>query len=94
MKVRERSFEAVQFDPGGKHKTRLPKHVHGERSPGADNWNYEGCVFWVGDARNNSGSVVAGDWLIYRHDGWVRHVMKPDIFAATYEPVDEGSATP
>ena len=82
-------IEAVQFDPAGRHRMELPGGVDGSPSPGADNWGYEGCEFWVVTAHGQRTKVVAGDWVIPEPDGRGHYPCKPDIFAATYEPVED-----
>ena len=37
--------------------------------------------------------VQAGDWIIPEPDGVHFYPCKPDIFAATYEPVEDDNAT-
>jgi len=56
-------IEAFKFDPFGKHKKWLPDGVIGIPSPGADNWGYQGCTFYIGDLESHS-RVNPGDWLI------------------------------
>lgn len=90
MKFRKKPvvIEAVQFDPGGPHKKSLPTGVRGRPSPGADNWNYEGCEFFVVTIHGQEARVVPGDWIATEPDGVHHYPIKPAIFAATYEPVD------
>lgn len=73
---------AVQFDPVGVHRINLPVGVRGIHSPGADNWAYEGCDFFI-DTTEGAMRVVAGDWVCTGVNGehWA---TKPDVFAKTY----------
>lgn len=73
---------AVQFDPVGVHRINLPAGVRGIHSPGADNWAYEGCDFFI-DTTEGAMRVVAGDWVCTDVNGehWA---IKPDVFAKTY----------
>lgn len=77
--------DAVRFDPAGEHKTTLPPGVTGVHSPGADNWGYMGCTFFVRTAGGYA-EVFAGDWIIAEQDGRGHYPCRPDIFAATYDP--------
>lgn len=87
MKYRKKPvvIEAVQFDPLFAHKLELPDGVIGSNSPGSDNWAYIGCEFWI-ETLEGKMKVSAGDWIITGVKG-ERYPCKPDIFAATYEPV-------
>lgn len=89
MKFRKKPvvIDAVQFDPLGAHKMELPEGVRGANSPGADNWAYEGCLFWI-ETLEGRMTVQRGDWVITGIKG-ERYPCKPDIFEATYEPVKE-----
>ena len=79
-------IEAVQFDPQGVHKMTLPEGVEGMPSPGADNWAYEGCQFWVRTLEGDM-FVSPGDWIITGVKGEV-YPCKSDIFEMTYEPAE------
>lgn len=93
MKVRKLPVvvEAVQFDPFGTHKKVLPEGVEGVPSPGADNWAYDGCEFFIRTLEDISHQVphrvMPGDWIITGVKG-ERYPCKPDIFEATYEKVE------
>lgn len=77
-------IEAVKLDPLFAHKMTLPDGVVGEPSPGADNWAYLGCRFFV-ETLEGRMEAQPGDWIITGVKG-ERYPCKPDIFAATYEP--------
>ena len=49
---------------------------------------------WIDTLEGNSGAQVVcpGDWVITGVKG-ERYPCKPDIFAATYEPVEAGKET-
>lgn len=79
--------DAVQFDPSGPHKMGLPVGVEGCHGPGADNWNYAGCTFWVVTVHGQRTRVAPLDWIITEPDGVHHYPCKPDIFDATYEAV-------
>jgi hypothetical protein len=79
--------EAVRFDTSGPHKMVLPPGVQGVPSPSADNWNYEGCLFFVTTTQGHLALVERGDWIITEPDGAHHYPCKPDIFEATYEAV-------
>jgi hypothetical protein len=80
-------IEAIQFDPVGAHKMKLPEGVIGVPSPNADNWAYEGCKFYISTNEWRM-SVSPGDWIIRGVNGGF-YLCKPDIFEKTYEPVAE-----
>lgn len=80
--------EAVQFDPLGVHRLTLPEGVVGQPSPGADNWAYDGCRFFVTTIHGQQTELKARDWIITEPDGIHHYPCKPDIFAATYDPVE------
>lgn len=86
MKYRKRPvvIDAVQFDPTGIHRVELPDGVIGVYSPGADNWAYEGCEFYV-ETLEGRMRVCPGDWIIKGVKGEY-YPCQPDIFAMTYEP--------
>lgn len=79
-------IEAVQLDPAGAHRVQLPDGVEGMPSPGADNWGYEGCRFFI-DTLEGRMEAQPGDWIIKGIKGEF-YPCKPDIFAASYEPVE------
>ncbi len=83
-----KEVEAFQFNPLSKHKTKLPKGVQGNPSPGSDNWAYIGCKFFVTTIHDHLTPIVAGDWIITEPDGVHHYPCKPDIFEATYEKVE------
>ncbi len=87
MKYRSKpsACEAVQFDPLGAHKMTLPPGVTGVPSPGADNWAYAGCEFWVVTAHGQRTRVVAGDYVVTEPDGRGHYPVKPDIFETRWE---------
>ena len=91
MKYRKKPIivEAVQFNPLGEHKKNLPPGVEGIASPGADNWAYYGCHFFVVTIHHQKTWVVAGDWIITEPDGIHHYPCKPEVFAATYEPAED-----
>jgi len=78
-------IEAVQFEPWGIHKRDLPAGVKGIPSYSADNWNYDGCEFFI-DTLEGRHVVTPGDWIIKGIAGEL-YPCKPEIFEATYEEV-------
>ena len=80
-------IEAVQFDPMSAHKMRLPDGVQGAPSPGADNWAYEGCRFFVTTMHGHLTPIEPGDWIVTERDGEHHYPVKPDVFESTYEAV-------
>jgi len=90
MKYRSKPtvIEAVQFLPLTDHKLKLPEGVTGIHSPGADNWAYEGCMFYVTTIQGQKVPVSEGEWIIAEPDGIHHYPCAPDVFAARYEPVD------
>lgn len=88
MKFRKRPvvIEAVQLDPTGKHSQNLPEGVIGLSSPGADNWGYKGCRFYI-ETLEGRMEAKPGDWIITGIKG-ERYPCKPDVFAASYEPAE------
>jgi hypothetical protein len=86
LKFRKRPIvvEAAQFLPGeGK---PLPEGVHCHGKDDCGNPYYS-----VKTAHGQRAQVVAGDWIIVEPGGRGHYPCKPDIFAATYEPAEEGS---
>jgi hypothetical protein len=76
--------EAVQF--GGFYHTPYPPGVKME-----DNGNdpsKERYRFYVVTARGLRAYLDDGDWVIANPDGRSYQACKPDVFAATYEPVE------
>jgi len=84
-----RDIEAIQFNPLGAHKLELPFFFLCVPSPGADNWAYLGCKFYVKTIHGHLTPVVIGDWIITEPDGIHHYPCKPDIFEQTYEKVEE-----
>jgi hypothetical protein len=80
---------AFQFDPCGEHKTQLPEGVVGIASPGADNWAYYGCKFYVtvrmGEHFYRS-EIKRLDWVIVSDDGTWR-VCRREAFEQGFELV-------
>lgn len=74
------TFHAIRFDPAGEHRLTLPLFVSGSAAPGADNWGYEGCRFFVGPE-----ALVAGEWIVY--EGAEAHAYSPRAFEAKFETV-------
>ncbi len=91
MKFRKKRVvvDAVQFDPSGPHKTVLPDGVEGIASPGADNWNYQGCTFWVVTIHGQRTEIRPLDWVITEPDLIHHYPCRPDIFEATYEAAEQ-----
>jgi hypothetical protein len=77
--------EAVQFDPNGVHRLELPKGVTGVHAPGADNWAYAGCTFFVTTIHGQQTKVVAGDYIVTEPDGIHHYPCKPDIFEERHD---------
>lgn len=80
--------EAVRFDQCKTHKLQLPEGVKGIPSPGADNWAYMGCQFWV-DTLQGRMNVKDGDWIIYDRDTGDMSVCSPEFFEREYESIKE-----
>ena len=82
---------AFQFDPCGAHKCGLPPGVEGKPAPGADNWAYEGCEFWVvvqiGEHLYRQ-SIKPLDWIVQTDDGHWRGCDQ-ETFADGFEPVEQ-----
>jgi hypothetical protein len=76
-------IEAIQLDPCGAHRHALPEGVYGVPSPGADNWAYEGCRFFI-DTLEGKMEALPGDFIITGVQG-EKYPCKPSIFWATYE---------
>ena len=79
-------IEAVQFLPSNDHAFDVPDGVHlwpDERGfqPRDMSWGFI-------DTLEGRMHVMAGDWIITGIQG-EKYPCKPDIFAATYEAVDE-----
>lgn len=81
--------EAVQFDPCGEHRTQLPAGVTGIPSPGADNWAYEGCRFYVTTMQAQQVPIKADEWVITEEDGVHHYPCHPDVFRRRWE-LDKG----
>lgn len=81
-------IEAVQFNVGREHKVKLPDGVIVTKfSPGADNFNYLGFEFGI-ETLEGVMAVKNLDWIITGVKG-ERYPCKPDIFAETYEPIED-----
>jgi hypothetical protein len=78
--------EAVRFDPSGPHKMELPAGVRGVPSPGADNWDYMGCHFWI-DSWSGRIDVNPGDWIVTDSEG-ERNALPDEKFEALYDLAD------
>lgn len=76
---------AMVFDPSGPHKTDLPEFIRGVSAGGADNWNYQGCRFFVTTASGAEAEVFAGDYIAQEPDGRGHYPIKPDIFETRWE---------
>jgi len=87
MKFRKRPvvIDAELFDPLTTHKMTLPSGMVGVNSPGADNWAYEGCKFYI-ETLEGRMEAKPGDWIITGVNG-EKYPCKPDIFLKTYERV-------
>ena len=55
------------------------------RGPGADNWGYEGCTFFLGDLEDRR-QISPGDWLTKNERG-VIYSLSPAELEAGYDPV-------
>lgn len=84
MRVRFKPIvvEAEQFHPD---KLPWPVGVEGVPSPGADNWNYAGCKFYVANGDFLT-PISPGDWVIVGQDG-TRLPCPHHVFLLTYEEV-------
>ena len=103
MKFRKKPvvIEAAQWFKNGDHPDDGPATSEGQivryfRLPGSDERKCEHCGVrmhehgWI-DTLAGGHNVCPGDWIITGVKG-ERYPCKPDIFAATYEPVaDDGS---
>ena len=76
---------AFQFDPNGVHAQKLPDRIRGLPSPGADNWGYVGCQFFV-DTVLGPRDIQPLDWIIETSDGNWR-VCSRGIFEQGFERV-------
>lgn len=82
MKFRKKSvvIEAEQFL---ENKTPLPLANHGPVVCLDDNgWHVE-------TIHGQRTDIKFGDWIIWEGKGFYAYPCKPDIFEATYEPVEE-----
>ncbi len=83
--------EAVRFDPsdGQWDEWGQPYGVMGDGRPGAIT-GYLIYIYWEdADYSFNDTPIAPGDWIVLGLWGRVTEVLKPDIFAATYEEVNE-----
>lgn len=80
---RPKVVDAVQFDPWGDHKFKLPDGVDGV-APGADNWGYWGCHFWVTTAQGVKVPIMRGEWVITEDDGIHHYPCSDDEFRKRY----------
>jgi hypothetical protein len=76
--------EAEQF--GGFYQARYPTGVEMEENSN-EPWK-ERYRFYVVTAHGQRVYLEAGDWIIAEPDGRGYYPCKPDIFEATYEPVE------
>jgi len=92
MKYRKKPIvvEAVQFDPFGVHQYQLPKGVSACGT--GDNYGYEGTQFWVTTIQGVRTPITPGEWVILEADGEHAYPCAADVFAATYDPVEETSS--
>lgn len=86
-RYRSRSVEvsAFQFDTDGEHRCNLPEGIHGIPSPGADNWNYEGCTFTIQTVHGVE-PIEPGDWIVITDDGGWRKCCR-EAFEQGFEQV-------
>lgn len=77
---------AEQFDPSGEHRLRLPFGVSGIHSPGADNWAYDGCVFYI-DTLEGQMNVLPTNWIVTGTRGEL-YPIRDDSFREKYEAVE------
>lgn len=76
----------VVLDPLGAHKRILPPGVVGVPSPGADNWGYDGCEFWINawaDGESRRIDVMPGAWMVME-----RGCVTALLFNNPDDPVD------
>ncbi len=71
-----RGFYATPYPPG------VDVEDHGDDPAGGERYQ-----FFVITAHGQKTPVARGDWIIAEPDGRGYYPCKPDIFAATYEPV-------
>jgi hypothetical protein len=83
-KFRKRPI-VVEADPFDPDRRPWPPGVYGVRNGGAR--DDEAPHYWQIDTLDGPLAVVAGDVIITGIKG-ERYPCKPDIFAATYEPVE------
>lgn len=50
---------------------------------------FDGIVWYVVTAHGQNTPIVKGDWIIPEPDNRGFYPCKPDIFAATYDPIVE-----
>jgi hypothetical protein len=84
-------IRAVKLDPMGKHKMRMPAGVIGVPSPGADNYAYMGCRFFI-DTLEGRMEAKPGDYIVTGTKG-EKYPVKPDIFEFKYSKVSPSSST-
>lgn len=71
-KADNKIVKAFLFDPVFVFRTKLPEMIEGCPSANADNWAYEGCIFWL--ASNDKQRVVNGHMVITEED---KHSVMP-----------------
>jgi len=98
IKQKSPTLKAEKFDPFGTHRCVLPNGIYCIPSPGADNYSYEGCKFFLYHDISNVSSewdsdVLPGDYIIQEHNGKYRRMPKSD-FMETYEIITEDEKVP
>ncbi|KKM79718.1 hypothetical protein LCGC14_1347050 [marine sediment metagenome] len=53
------------------------------------NWQAGGVAHYVTTVHGQKAFLESGDWVVREPDGVHYYPVKPDIFADTYEPVEE-----
>ena len=100
MLIKKKSpiLKATRFDPFCEHRTILPNGIYCIPSPGADNYSYEGCKFFLYHDISNISSewdldVLPGDYIIKENNGKYIRMPKAD-FMQSYEIVQEDDKVP
>lgn len=78
-------IEAIRFDPSGEHRMALPPEVIGIPFACADNWDHEGCKFFI-QTLEGPVQISPGDYIVTGVAGEI-YPCRGDIFEATYDLV-------
>lgn len=83
FRAKDSRVEAYQVRPG-ELKRDLPAGLLGVPAPGADNWNYLGCKFWIETPRGRV-DVRPFDWVVTDAAG-ERRVYSDSAFHLAFTP--------